>query len=319
MSKGWILLYRSIRETPLWGKTPFDPPRAWIDLLLRASATEREVIRGWGKVSVKPGELLFSRRRLARDWEWGEEKVRNFLKFLEKTEGSIAIDSKQGRKWSRMTILNWTKYQRPKRTKSSVYDTTHNNKQQPSGTHSKQHTKEQASQPEPGRVHNKEVGKKTEEVNNNSPDPRVERVFEFWKETFGKGDRVKLTIKRQRKIKARLKDFSEDDLKAAITACSESDYHNGDNERGRLYIELSENILRSHEQTEKWLTDWSPKDTRKKSKPCPDAARVTAGHPCAGKRPGDEWEDEQGNRNIIRDDRMWVKFTRRIPKEMERV
>lgn len=67
----------------------------------------------------------------------------------------------------------------------------------------------------------------------------VEEVFEFWKSTTGH-DRAKLDDKRNKLIASALKTgYSTEDLKNAITGCTLSAYHMGDNDKGAKYDSLS--------------------------------------------------------------------------------
>ena len=80
---GWIKLHRKIRNNILWKKKPFDKPRAWIDLLLRASHNNRNILAGNRRIELKRGQIFVSKKRLARDWGWSRTKVTNFLNVLE--------------------------------------------------------------------------------------------------------------------------------------------------------------------------------------------------------------------------------------------
>lgn len=56
------------------------------------------------------------------------------------------------------------------------------------------------------------------------PDP-ADEVFEFWRTTFGRNGNVRFTPERRRAVKARLKDYSVDDLKRAVLGCAGSQFH----------------------------------------------------------------------------------------------
>ena len=60
-------------------------------------------------------------------------------------------------------------------------------------------------------------------VRNTSDD--VREIFEFWRNTFGKDDKTKLTSERRSKVKARLSSYSVADIKTAITNVAASDFH----------------------------------------------------------------------------------------------
>lgn len=62
----------------------------------------------------------------------------------------------------------------------------------------------------------------------------IAEVFEFWKSTFHHPKSV-LDERRKRLIESRLKNFSVDDLKLAISGCANSEFHMGKNENGKIY------------------------------------------------------------------------------------
>ena len=78
------------------------------------------------------------------------------------------------------------------------------------------------------------------------PSDDVTAVFDHWCQTMQKTKRTVLDSNRRRLITKALKNYSVDDVKAAITGCSLSPYHMGDNDSRKRYdgIEL---ILRNAE------------------------------------------------------------------------
>ena len=63
----------------------------------------------------------------------------------------------------------------------------------------------------------------------------------------------KLTDSRRAKIRTRLTEYELPYLKAAITACRQSEYHMGNNPANRPYNDLARNILISEEKVEWWV------------------------------------------------------------------
>lgn len=82
-------------------------------------------------------------------------------------------------------------------------------------------------------------------------DAAVVEVFEFWKTTM-KHPKAALDDKRKKLIAARLKDYSVEDLKAAITGCTISPHHMGKNEHGTVYDSI-ELILRDAGHVDKFI------------------------------------------------------------------
>lgn len=82
----------------------------------------------------------------------------------------------------------------------------------------------------------------------------VEVVFEAWKTTMGH-PKAQLDAKRERAVKARLKDgYSVDDLKQAIKGCSLTPHNMGQNERGERYDGL-ELICRDTEHVDRFMAN----------------------------------------------------------------
>lgn len=107
-SKGWILLYRSIRDSWIWEKKPFDPARAWIDLILDANHDDGKVFTGSSLVKIKRGQDWVSVRSLAERWGWSKDRVRKFLKTLE-SDSMIRINTTPF--GTLLTIVNYDNFQ----------------------------------------------------------------------------------------------------------------------------------------------------------------------------------------------------------------
>ncbi len=91
---GWLKLWRVIRDTKRYNWGRFDQTHAWIDLLLMAD--------------FKTGKINISQRSLAKNWKWGIARVNEFFKRL-KTDRQIDYAAKGN--FTKITILNWQKYQ----------------------------------------------------------------------------------------------------------------------------------------------------------------------------------------------------------------
>jgi hypothetical protein len=106
--KGWIKLYRSIKDNSLWNEKPFDKARAWIDLLLMANHEDRDVGIGNQTIHVNAGSFITSIAKLTDRWGWAKNTVRRYLNRL---ESESMIEHKAERKWTIVTVLNWASYQ----------------------------------------------------------------------------------------------------------------------------------------------------------------------------------------------------------------
>jgi DNA replication protein DnaD len=106
--QGWILLYRSIRDSWIWEEKPFSFGQAWVDLILDVNHEDRKVFINGQLIVVKRGQKWTSLRVLAARWGWRQEKVLNFMRALEQ-DGMIT--RKVTRSGALLTIVNYGKFQ----------------------------------------------------------------------------------------------------------------------------------------------------------------------------------------------------------------
>lgn len=89
-------------------------------------------------------------------------------------------------------------------------------------------------------------------------DAVVQRVFDYWRTTFGKPSSTKLTDERRNAVRKRLRGgATEAMIRQAIRGCAESDHHSGLNDRGRAYNDL-ELICRNDTKLEQFMEMASP-------------------------------------------------------------
>ena len=106
---GWVSIHRKILDNPLLNRSRvYSNFEAWIWLLLKANHQDNKFLLGSEIVIVKTGELLTSQKKLCKQFRWGNSKLRNFLKVLQKDEMiEIKVDSKS----TRISICNYDTYQ----------------------------------------------------------------------------------------------------------------------------------------------------------------------------------------------------------------
>ena len=75
--KGWIKLYYSILENPMWeSEKPFTEAQAWVDLLLLAAYEQHEV----NGETWEPGTVHLSKAALMERWGWSRYKFESVTK-----------------------------------------------------------------------------------------------------------------------------------------------------------------------------------------------------------------------------------------------
>lgn len=107
-SKGWIKLHRKIQDCFIWTDKPYDKARAWVDLLLLTTHSDKKLIIDGNIVVIHRGSYMTSREKLAQKWGWSVGKVDRFLSLL-KREEMITTDSTP--KGTVVTIVNYNEYQ----------------------------------------------------------------------------------------------------------------------------------------------------------------------------------------------------------------
>lgn len=110
---GYILLYRRLRQNRLWPKRKFTPLEAWLDLLLMANFTREGEWwyddKDYKKIWLEYGEMVASRRYLAKRWEW---KLSTVHKRLGVWEGEHMIKQRSEHGENIILVVNFAKYQK---------------------------------------------------------------------------------------------------------------------------------------------------------------------------------------------------------------
>lgn len=120
--EGWIKLYRKIRENKYWLEPRrFNKAEAWIDLLLKASYKDQEIVLGNLNLNLKAGQFVTSQLKLSELWKWDREMVN---KFLLRLKNDRQITYKTSNKYTIITICNWNSYQNPDIEKPATNSTT---------------------------------------------------------------------------------------------------------------------------------------------------------------------------------------------------
>jgi len=119
-SKGYVLLYRSICDDPLWKIKPFDRARAWVDLFLTANHAEGRVFAGSDFIKIERGQKWTSIRALSERWGWSRGKVSRYLISLERDGRLRKSETPDG---TLITIVNYDDLQSRRDTKRDANGT----------------------------------------------------------------------------------------------------------------------------------------------------------------------------------------------------
>ena len=107
MITGYIKLYRKIFDNPVLNKDK-DYLDVFIYLLVNATHEEKVVKFLEQEISLKQGQLVTGRKKIAEKCQVNESKVTRILKCL---QNEHQIEQQTTNKYRIITIVNWGKYQ----------------------------------------------------------------------------------------------------------------------------------------------------------------------------------------------------------------
>ena len=107
--KGWIYLHRKLLDNAIWtSEERFDKRSAWIDLILHANHADKNILVDGVETTIKRGQFMTSKRKLAARWGWDVKTVSKYLNALQKAR-MVYVDST--RRHTLITILKYAEYQ----------------------------------------------------------------------------------------------------------------------------------------------------------------------------------------------------------------
>jgi len=234
---GWIKLSRKILQSAYYYGERFARPMCWIDLLLTAQWQKSRsfYIRGI-QVNVKRGQLAVTLSDLSKRWNLSVNTVRSRLKEMV-SDGRIELETNN--LITRITILNWERYQCESKSSCLQQEKTEGNEAQISSSKTNQDATptipldndERTSQqplepivgilPEPAKTKKQEVD--------------CDFILRFYHDRCPSLPKVlKLSDKRRMKIRVRFEEmsFNYDTLQQVFDKAEASNFLRGDNARG---------------------------------------------------------------------------------------
>lgn len=211
-NKGWIKVFRQLRDCWVWKTKPFSKGQAWIDLLLKANHKDTKILFNGNLTTIKRGQILTSIRKLVDEWGWSKNTVTKFLDLLE-DDGMLTRESDNHR--TLITIENYSVFQGVEDTESPQNDTHPSPHPNPQGSHTLTTNKND---------------KNDKNVNNNISSS-LHSVVDAWNSLseYGIKPISKLTAgtKRYDSLVARLKKYGLDNVLKAIENIKHSDFLQG--------------------------------------------------------------------------------------------
>ena len=108
MGKGWIALHRQLQDHWLWRDKPFSYGAAWVDLLMLANHSDKQVVNRGKLIKCERGSVYRSVSFLADRWGWSPKKVRHYLGLL---EGDGMVTTKGTTQGTTITLVNYGFFQ----------------------------------------------------------------------------------------------------------------------------------------------------------------------------------------------------------------
>tara|TARA_Y100001963_G_C6741116_1_gene429020 strand:+ start:24 stop:785 length:762 start_codon:yes stop_codon:yes gene_type:complete len=188
MDKGWISMHRKILKNPIVKMNKsYSRFEAWVWLLLRATYSNQKVVLGSDIYHLKSGEILTSQKKLCKQFNWGNSKLRTFLKLLEKDEMIVV---KTNKKLTHLTILKFNELQ--KNQIATKPQTNHNQ------IHSNKDNKV-------NKVYNTELDFKNKCLELIGTHDLLDEFIDYWTEKNLGGNKMKFQMQKTFDIKRRFK------------------------------------------------------------------------------------------------------------------
>lgn len=101
-------MHRKLMDDPLYFAEPFTKMQAWIDLLLLANFADRVTFIRGNRVTIKRGQVAYSREWFSGRWRWSRGKIDRFFDMLEREN---MIGRQKSAVITCISILNYDTYQ----------------------------------------------------------------------------------------------------------------------------------------------------------------------------------------------------------------
>lgn len=109
-SQGYIILWRSVLDSPIWDNPKLERIYHWI--MLRANWQQTEVIPFSEKITLLPGQFITSYPHAKAKLKMSVGSINTYLKLLQSEK---IIEIKSTTKYTVITVLNWGDLQNPER------------------------------------------------------------------------------------------------------------------------------------------------------------------------------------------------------------
>lgn len=201
MAQGWISLNRELMNHWVWD-CEFSAGQAWVDLLLYANHSHAKLMIKGQLIEVNRGQQARSELTLSKAWKWSRNKVRRFLKNLEK-DGMIEL--KSGHLTTVITICNYDSFQ----SNDTTGDTA-------KGQHSKQ--QKDNSRNTNNNVNNENNENKPLDQSKIAREELIQSSFDYWWKAYPTKTARKASLKKWQSITKKMDDNIVTELTNHIVA-----------------------------------------------------------------------------------------------------
>lgn len=121
--KGFVLLWRSAFDNDVINddREPFDKRSAWFYLTAVANHENNTFVYNGKDITVGKGQHHTSVAKLAKKWNWSENRVRRYLATLERHH---MIETKRSTSGTTITIVNYGIYNNARQTNGTTNGST---------------------------------------------------------------------------------------------------------------------------------------------------------------------------------------------------
>jgi len=160
---GWIAINRSITNHWVWTNTTY--LKLWVDFLLRANYETNKVLINSRVVILQRGQFITSLTKLSKEYKCSIGKIRHFLNLL---QNDSMIELKTTRKFTQITISNYSSYQDVKHTESTQNENKMNTERKQSENRMKAERKQNETENKVNKRNNNNKETKKKEPPENS-------------------------------------------------------------------------------------------------------------------------------------------------------
>ena len=206
--KGWISLHRKILDNPILTRNKeYSRLEAFIWFLLNVNHKPSKILIGNDIVALGVGERITSIKKLEHQFNWGNTKVRNYLKLL---QNDNMIKFETNTQYTKIHVINYQEYQKNQHTNN----TPTTNKQQTNNKRT--HTNNNVLNNDKNNVNNRKV-----ELYNNLKEDKYKKkygkdmlneFYSYWTEPNKSNTKIRIEEEKYFDVSRRLSTWNKNNF-----------------------------------------------------------------------------------------------------------